>query len=251
MTVNQTDFHDALMDPGRTVPAGLTDGQGRAAGRRFGVYRNNVAHSLTEALAAGFPVIAKLIGPRNFRRLAGVFLRRHPPQSPILSRYGAQMPAFLEGFEPLAHLGYLPDVARLEQAIRQSYHAADSTPADPATLQSLSPDALADLRFGLAPSLRLLRSAWPIHAIWAYNLDGGPKPAPSSENALILRPAYDPQVMAISDGMAEFIQQLRDGTPLGGAQDAALAADARFDLSEALTHLLGGNAITDISVKGP
>lgn len=251
MNVSQTDFHSALLDPAQPVPEGLTDGQGHPAGRRFAVYRNNVAHSLTEALKLSFPAIAKLIGTENFHKLAAVFLRQHPPSEPMLSRYGAQMPQFLETFAPLAHLGYLPDVARLEQAIRLSYHAADAAPADAAILQSLSPEAIASVHFGLAPSLRLVRSRWPIHGIWAFNLENGPKPAPGPENAVILRPEFDPQVTPISDATADFITQLQAGATLGEAHDTAVARDADFDLSNALSLLLGGNAITEIHTGQP
>ncbi|MCR9114506.1 MAG: DNA-binding domain-containing protein, partial [Rhodobacteraceae bacterium] len=101
MIVDQTEFHDALLDAARTVPEGLQDGQGRPAGNRFSVYRNNVAVSLTEALEVSFPAIVKLIGEENFKKVAGLFLRRHPPTTPMIMYYGAEFPAFLEPFEPL------------------------------------------------------------------------------------------------------------------------------------------------------
>jgi hypothetical protein len=249
MTVSQTEFHTALLDPGQPVPEGLTDGQGRPAGRRFAVYRNNVAHSLIEALKLGFPTIVKLIGTGNFERMAAVFLREHPPGSPILSRYGAEMPEFLARFEPLAHLGYLSDVARLEQAIRASYHAADASPADPAILQTLTPDALAKVRFRLAPALQVVRSRWPIYSIRAFNLKDGPKPLPGAETVLILRPEFDPEITLICPAAQEFITQIKAGSTLGAANDAALGLDAGFDLSATLGCLLGGKAISEIQVE--
>ena len=55
-------FARALLDPGQDRPAGLTGPGGAPAGRRFDVYRNNVAVSLTEALGQGFPVVKRLVG---------------------------------------------------------------------------------------------------------------------------------------------------------------------------------------------
>src|SRR6056297_4262947 len=100
MIVDQSTFRAALLDAEATRPDGLTDGAGAPAGRRFDVYRNNVAVSLADALEAAFPVIAKLVGTRNFRLLAGAFLRSHPPQSPLMMFYGAEMPTFLSTFGP-------------------------------------------------------------------------------------------------------------------------------------------------------
>ena len=247
MTVPQTTFRAALLDSARPVPDGLSDGQGRPAGRRFAVYRNNVAASLTDALATSFPAIAKLIGDENFRKLAGTFLRQHPPRNPMMMTYGADFPAFLETFAPLQHLGYLPDVARLEQARRTAYHAADATPADPAILQTLPPEALAQTRFTLTPATQLIRSRWPIHAIWAFNMQDGPKPQPGPQTVLITRPDYDPQMTAVPPGTADFIAALQAGAPLSDAHDKASTTDPDFDLTPALTLLLKTQAITTIT----
>ena len=43
-------FVPALLDPEAAIPPGLVDRAGRAAGKRFDVYRNNVAVGLADAL---------------------------------------------------------------------------------------------------------------------------------------------------------------------------------------------------------
>ncbi|HEY9039966.1 MAG TPA: DNA-binding domain-containing protein [Roseovarius sp.] len=244
MSGNQTMFRTALMDAGAAAPPGLSDGRGRPAGRRFEVYRNNVASSLTDALEVGFPAIAKLIGQRNFRAVMGEFLRQHPPDVPMIAQYGAALPGFLDGFAPLAHLGYLADVARLEQALRDSYHAADCEPIDPAILQSKPPDSLPAARIALAPALRIIRSRWPVHAIWTYAMqDGAPQPTGAAQDVIVTRPGFDPQMAVPGPGGAAFVQGLADGHPIGVAHDIALKDAPHFDLSETLTILIGGGAI--------
>ena len=140
MSPDQTTFHSALLDPAQAVPEGLSDGAARPAGRRFNVYRNNVASSLTDVLHAGFPTVAKLIGEENMDGLAGLFLRAHPPETPMILEWGAALPDFIATLPQLQHLGYLPDVARLDYALRRAYHAGDADPVDPGRLGALAAD---------------------------------------------------------------------------------------------------------------
>lgn len=247
MTSDQSTFRNALLDPSAPVPDGLSDGAGHPAGRRFSVYRNNVAVSLTEALETGFPVLRKLLGPETFKRLCGVFLRAHPPQSPLMMHYGQDMPVFLEGFEPLRDIGYLADVARLELGLRASYHAADSTPIDPARFGEFNEAALMAARLTLAPSVVHVPSQWPLHDIWAYNtIDGAPKPRAVAQPVLITRPEFDPQPQALSPAQNAWISAVLCDETLGFAHDAALAVDQDFDLAPLLGLLLQTNAITDL-----
>ncbi len=244
----QAIFTEALFDPSRAVPDGLIDPAGRPAGKRFDVYRNNVAVSLTEALERGFPVIRKLLGDTNFKGLAGLFLRRHPPSSPLLMRYGSEMPGFLEGLPQVAHLPYLSDVARLELALRESYHAADATPLGPDDFANVPPERLAEARIGIAPAVRAVASPWPILGIWRRNtLPDAPKPAMRPEEVLIVRPGFDPDPVELPPGGAAFIQSLMAGNSVGAALDMP-GTPAGFDLAATLSALISGAAITRLEV---
>lgn len=250
MTVSQDTFRAALLDPAHPVPPGLGDSAARPAGARFNVYRNNVAVSLTEALRTGFPIITKLLGQQNMDGLAGIYLRAHPPASPLMMHYGTGFPDFLAATPQLAHLGYLADIARLELALRQSYHAADAPPIDPAALADLPPEDLLHCTVTLAPALRLLRSDWPIYDIWRFNTEpGAPKPTPGAQNILITRPEFDPQPHLLPPGAATWIEALGRAVPIGEALDTAQQGAPDFDLGASLTLLLQGGALTSLTKK--
>jgi len=242
--MSQALFARALLDPEAALPPGLVDPQGRPAPKRFAVYRNNVASSLTRALEAGFPTVRALVGGEFFAALALVYLRAHPPRSRMLMLYGAEFPTFLEGFLPVAHLGYLPDVARLELALRDSYHAADSAPLAAAEFQRLLGADISGLRLRLAPSVRLLRSSWPVVSIWAAHHEGGPAPEPGAETALVLRPEFDPRPHRLPVGGEAFLASLLDGRTLGESLDAA---GPQLDLAALLGLLISGRAIIGVS----
>lgn len=237
------DFAAALLDPALPVPCGLIGPGGRPAGRRFAVYRNNVAVSLTEALETGFPVLRRLVGEVFFAAMAGVYLRAHPPRDRVLARYGQDMPAFLDGFGPVAGLPYLPDVARLELALRASFHAADLPGIDPARLAALSPAGLMAARVALAPTVALIRSRWPLHGIWLANTAGAPPPAMVAQDVLVTRPDLDPAPHLLPPGGGAFVATLAAG---GTLAEAALAAGEGHDLPATVAVLVTGGAITEL-----
>jgi len=241
--MTQAGFARALLDPEAAIPAGIVDPEGRLAPRRFSVYRNNVASSLTRALEAAFPTVRKLVGDEFFAAMAGVFLRAHPPRSRMLMLYGDAMPGFLKSFQPVAHLAYLPDIARLDQAMRESYHEADSQPLSDAEFRRLVGADIAGLRLRLAPSLRLVSSKWPVVSIWCANAEGGPPAVPGPEDALILRPEFDPRPLRLPMGGGAFVQGLLDGLTLEQSLERAGAA---VDLPEILGLLISGRAIIGV-----
>lgn len=234
--MTEAEFAAALLDPAQPVRTRMP--------HRFAIYRNNVAVGLTEALRAGFPVVEKLVGPRFFAAMAGVFLRQHPPQGRIMMLYGSALPRFLEQFPPVAAYPYLADVARLEQALRESYHAADSTALRGEDLAALPEPALLGARLTLAPSLRLIRSPWPIQTIWQANVDGGPQAAGGAQDVIVLRHDYEARPHLLPAGGAVLLDHLLIGATLGTALSAA---GPDLDLTAVLTLLLTRSAIIGVN----
>lgn len=142
---------------------------------RMRIYRNNARLILTENLMRTFPAVTAMVDEQFFKFAADAFIKSHPPQAADLNDYGAELPDFLAGFEPLAAHPYIADLARLEWARHEAYLAADTTDSP------------------LHPALRLVRSDWPIDKIW-----------------LMAQPGYDGDAPDLSAGGA-YIAVARDG----------------------------------------
>jgi hypothetical protein len=238
----QSDFAAALLDPARPAPAGLAHPHGGPAGKRFDVYRNNVAASLIAALELGFPTVHRLVGDGFFRAMAGVFARTCPPEDPRLATWGAKFPGFLARFGPVAHLPYLPDVARLDLGLRQSYHAADTAPLD---TRGMAPATVMALRPRLAPATLVLSSRFAVFGIWRYNaVAGAEKPVPRPEDVLIARPGFDPAPHRLTAGGFALARALKGRLTLAEAMTRAMAEVPEADPAALLTLFLTSGALT-------
>lgn len=242
-------FASGLLAPDRPVPAMLTGPHAKGAERRYAVYRNNVTVSLIEALASIFPATRRITGPDFFRAMARFHVRQTPPASPLLFDYGRDFPAFIETYDHARPVPWLADVARIERAWLDAYHAADAPVLDARALGGIAPGALGSVVFIAHPAARIVRSPHPALSIFAMNRDDGPAGPITTiapEDALITRPDMDVIVSRLPHGTTGFLVDLMAGARLGTALDRALAADPAFDLAGALEGMIAAGVFTTL-----
>lgn len=220
---------------------------GLAAERRLAIYRNNTFLGLAEALREGFPVVHRLVGTEFFDALARRFVADCPPCSGCLLDYGAEFAGCIEAFAPARSLPYLPDVARLEWAWHEAFHAADAGVFGLADLAALSPEQQAGLHLHLHPSARLLASAWPVLRIFHVNQPGYPGDPgldlyrETGCRVLVLRDRLEVVLHPLSAGEFACLERLARSDGLEDACAAGLRAESGFDLTASLARLLSLN----------
>src|SRR5260370_22172850 len=121
-------FSSALTDPDQATPSVVTGPSGKAAIKRYNVYRNNVIVSLIDALAAIYPAVQRITGVAFFRAMARFHVRATPPASPLLFEYGRDFPAFIEQYEHARSMPSLPHTPRIERSCLSSYPAPHAKP---------------------------------------------------------------------------------------------------------------------------
>jgi len=243
-------FASALVEPDRPTPAVVAGPSGKAAVKRYNVYRNNVMVSLIDALAAVYPAVQRITGAEFFRAMARFHVRAAPPTSPLLFDYGRDFPAFIEAYEHAQAMPWLPDTARIERAWLDAYHAADAEPLSAGALGSIPPGRLAGAVFTAHPATRIVRSPFAAVTIFAANRGEGAAgqiDARTSEDALITRPDADVVVQHLPEGGAVFLQNLMAGRPLGEAAAVALESSPSFDIAANIAGMIQAGALTSVT----
>jgi hypothetical protein len=167
-----------------------------------------------------------------------------------LFEYGRDFPAFIETYEHARGLPWLADVARIERAWLDAYHAADAEPLSCEALAGFPPERLAEAVFTAHPATRIVRSAFSAVTIFAANrsvaavdqIDAG-----TPEDALITRPDADVVVRHLPAGGAVFLQNLMSGQSLGEAAASTLQGSPSFDIAANIAGMIQAGAFTTIS----
>ena len=221
--------------------------------RNLRVYQHNTGANLTDALAAVYPVVKRLVGEGFFDFTADRYWRAHPPGSGNIHDFGDSLPDFLSGFEPARTLAYLPDVARLEWAWHRAFHGPDPAPMDWQPLAGIDPADYGALRFRLHPSARLLSSRWPVLRIWEiHQQPGDPEPVDinqGGERMLIIRRQLEVVVEQLPACEHAFLSSLARLEPLATACEAALTADPATDIPALLNHAVEKNILIGLATS--
>lgn len=228
-------------DARRAVAAILADGI--AAEARLRIHRHHFFTTLTEALAANFPVVCRLVDRRFFDYLASQYVAPNPPREPCLFEYGASFPDFIAGFPACRNLPYLPDVARLEWAINAASNAPDLPALASDMLAEVVPERVGALRFVMHPACRVVSSRYPVDRIWRAN-----QPDAAAEDfvdvfaggtrLLVQRRDDDVHWRALSAAECLFVRVLAAGQTL----EDAIAVAGEFDFTNFFAELLAGGA---------
>ncbi|MDD4912467.1 MAG: DNA-binding domain-containing protein [Sideroxydans sp.] len=250
-------LHDELAEFSHAIIKGVPSSLGFVASPHYSadigleVYSNNYRGNLQDALAGAYPVIEQLVGADFFRQLARGFISLHGSCSASLFDYGAELGDFLEHDEPARALPYLPDVAKLEWACHRAYFATDVEPLNLARLSQVSADEYANIFLKVHPACYIVRSPFPIVALWQAHQPQGSfeiNLASGGEIALISRQRDVVNVREITPDEAYWLRAVIHGKNLGMATVSTLETFPTFDLQNTLLLFASLGIWTDFTL---
>ena len=214
------------------------------------IYRNNYRGNLHDTLSGAYAVCEQIVGKDFFRQLTREYIEQHPSYSGNLHLYGAGMATFIAAFAPAQELAYLADVVSLEWACHCAYHAQDAATLDVSNLAQISPTHYSDLILLIHPACHVLRSRYPIAAIWHAHQPGAASDFhidldKGGSNVLVNRRHDEVSVDPVGEADAHWLLALMAGSRLGAATSATLECYPDFDLRAALLNLATQGVLTD------
>ena len=251
----QTEFAASLISGDTDAASRIRAGKLTAV-RRLEIYRHNIMSNLRGVLKDIYPVILAIVGDAFFLHAADQFIRSHPSHSGDLNQFGSGWPAFIATYPHAADLPYLCDVATLEWAWHEAFHASDAPTFDLGRLAAIPPEVHGELHFVLHPAVRLLQSNFPILAIWevnqkAYSGEMGVDWDAPAESLMLCRDVTDGVSVLtrrISESAYAFLCALQTQATLEDAAAAALELDAAFDLQGLLLESVQSGVIINVDV---
>ncbi len=148
---------------------------------RLAIYFDAYRSRLVEVLENNFPMLARLLGERQFDEMARVYVEGHPSHSFSARWYGDVLSQFLSTTSPWRGQPALAELASWESNMAHAFDAAEGSPFTAAELASRSPETWGELAFVLQPSVRLQAFSTNAPLIWRALSHEETPPAPAGE----------------------------------------------------------------------
>lgn len=151
----------------RYVPAGglgaIVLGDERlTAEARVEIYANMYFYRLLEALKEDFPATLAVLGDDNFHNLVTGYLVEYPPTEPSMYHLGRHLADFLRDHPMRENTPFVADLAALERATVEVFHAADARTLDAEAMRAIPAEQWGALDIGTHPAVQILPLEWRV-----------------------------------------------------------------------------------------
>lgn len=132
-----------------------------SAEERVDIYANMYFYRLLEVLKEDFPATLLVLGDDDFHNLVTGYLLEYPPTEPSVYFCGRHLSDYLRA-HPQTAAPFAADLASLERAMVEVFHAADANPLDAESMRMIPPGEWPALELRMPPASRILALEWKV-----------------------------------------------------------------------------------------
>jgi hypothetical protein len=222
-----------------------------SARERIEIYANAYFFRLLDVFKEDYPALLAVIGDTNFHNLITGYLIHHPPTAPSVFYAGRHLPEFLCTHPMGERWPFLADLATLERATLDVFHAADAQPLSHEAARAIPPQNWPAIRFQLHPAARLLDLAWTVDLLLRAVMASNAWRTPEHSATPILVWRSNSQVYYREMERAEYLalQLATDGATFDAACEAIVAqtdtaADSAAQINQWLARWVSDGVLT-------
>ncbi|HEY6419723.1 MAG TPA: putative DNA-binding domain-containing protein [Candidatus Binataceae bacterium] len=164
-----------------TAPSGVAEGLAREQGlspgdlgtvirgdarlsavERVDIYADAYFYRLLDAAKEDFPATLKVFGESGFHNLLTGYLIDYPPTEPSIFYAHRFLADFVRSHPIRGKAPYVADLAALERALVEVFHAAEAPALDAAAMRAIAPAKWPALRMRTHPAVMILSLQWRV-----------------------------------------------------------------------------------------
>jgi hypothetical protein len=165
-----------------------------SAAERIDIYANAYFYRLLDCLGEEFPATLAVVGPDNFAVLARDYLLRYPPSEPSILYAGRYLAGFLRNHRLAGQWPFIAELARLERAILDVFHARDAPALGVEALRRIPPQQWPELKLRAHPAVEIVHSEWRVAEVLSAVESGHAWSEPGHQSVAVIVWRQDAQV---------------------------------------------------------
>jgi hypothetical protein len=143
-----------------------------SAEERVDIYANMYFYRILDVLKEDFPATLSVLGAERFHNLVTGYLIEYPPAHFSIAYAGKHLSDFIRDHPLRDEFPFLGDLARLERALIEVFHASDAMSLDAEQMRALAPADWPSLKLALHPANQILKLEWNVATILDANERG-------------------------------------------------------------------------------
>ncbi len=208
---------------------------------RIGIYANAYFFRLLDCLREEFPATLAVVGPDNFAALVRDYLLQYPPSEPSINHAGRYLAEYLRNHRLVRQWPFIAELARLERAILDVFHAADAPTLSVEGLRMITPQQWPELELRAHPAVKIVHGKWRVADLLSAVESGDEWSEPAHESAVMIVWEQNAQVRYrdLEEAEARALGLVLEGATFAAICEAITTDLAQPDQTTLIGQMLG------------
>ena len=229
----------------------IRSSQRLSALQRTNIYANAYFCRLLECLKEEFPAILAVVGSDDFADLVRDYLVWRPPTEPSIFYAGRYLDEFLRNHRLTERWPFIPELARLERATLESFHAPDVPTFTDEAMRAIPAEQWPTIELRVHPGVEILRGEWRVTEILSAVEQGDKwvEPAQEANETIVWRRGTSVYYRILETAEIDALALLQRGTSFAAICEAISIANSSCDQVALIGRLLARWLADEIIVR--